>query len=128
MGEQHRQAVGHHDGARQAGSGGDAGIGHGPIGRPDIQRDHTGSMHLLQEHRMGAERLRQVLTVARHGFRIVAHVVTQVEAVEGRHRHATRPQGEGGVHPVRECPRRYQLMFPWKSGCGHPALSGQAEG
>ena len=50
-GQQHGQAVGHHDGAGYAGAGGDGGISRLAVRRIRIKFRYVAAMHLLQKNR-----------------------------------------------------------------------------
>ncbi|MNC19582.1 hypothetical protein D3C75_675170 [compost metagenome] len=100
--EQHRQAVGGHDGTGDAGGGTPAGVGLGDLRR--ISFDHRHAVHLSQPGRLAAEQRLQAPTIFGHGSRIVADMVTEVEAVERRLADATGAGGHAGVHVGRSRP------------------------
>ena len=74
--QQHRQTIGHHDGARHPRLFGDAGIGFCAILHLGMQGLHLNTMHLLQKNRAGADALLQLLPVGLHMGRVVTHMVT----------------------------------------------------
>ena len=80
VGEQHRQAVRHHDGAGKTALGGDAAVGLPAIGRFLRKLRHMYAMHLLQEDRVRIQRAGEYLAVGCDCLRLVPDMVTQVEA------------------------------------------------
>ena len=114
-GEQHRQAVGDLHGAGDAGLGGDARVGlvhrraGARIGRAEAH--DARAVHLVQEHRRGADRLARTRAgCAATAAGVVADRGAQVHAVE-RRRGSRRPRasssarrrrgdGQSGAQPV----------------------------
>ena len=81
VGEQQRQAVGHHHGASHAGGLGEAGIGHRAVRGLGMQHDDISAMHLVQKHGLRTQRRFQAGTVRGHMRRVVTDMVAQIEAV-----------------------------------------------
>ena len=96
--QEHGQAIGHHDGAGQAGLRGPAAVGLSTIGAAGVQRQHLGAVHLVQKHRSHAQRLLHLRAVGGHGLGQVAHVLAQVQGVVGRRRNATCAARAKRVH------------------------------
>ena len=57
VGEQHRQAVGHHDRAGDAGLPGDSRVSHRAVWRVAVDGERRGAMHLLQVNRANTQRV-----------------------------------------------------------------------
>ena len=91
--QQDGEAVRHHHRAGQTRCAGKTGIGLLAIGRVCAQFKHPGSVHLVHKHGPHTHGILQAGAVLQHVFGQVAHMGSQVKAVVGRARHATRPCG-----------------------------------
>jgi hypothetical protein len=83
-GKQHRQAVGHHDGAGHTRLIGQAGIGCHGVWCGGIYGQHGSAMHLVQKHWQHTDGALKNLPIGRHMRRVVTHMVAQIQAVIGR--------------------------------------------
>jgi len=114
IGQQHRQTIGHHDGAHHPGLVGQTGVGHHRAGWVFAQAQHMRAVHLLQKHRRfpapQAQGLAQTGTVLRHRHRVVTHVVAQIETVVRRPREAPASQSEKGMHALGHLFREQGLI------------------
>jgi hypothetical protein len=97
--EQDRQAVGHHDGARNTGLAGETGVRLLTIRRIVVQLRHDIAMHLSHEHSALLQLKRQQLAVVENRLRVIAHMVAQVEAVIRRQRRPPCPMGAEHLSP-----------------------------
>ncbi len=80
VGEQHREAICHHDGAGGAPVGGDAGVCHSAIHAARIQAMGVNAMDLRQENRPGGDGLGQAGAVVRHGCGQVTDMVAEIQS------------------------------------------------
>ena len=134
VGQEHRQAVGHHDGAGQPWRAGHGGVGGGSVGAVGHQRQRVRAVHLVQEHRPRADGRAQAGAVGGHRRRRVAHVIAQIEVRPGRCRGAVggaaSAPGEAGPHARGRRPVGHQPVAVDRGMAGgHQAsASGQAEG
>ena len=104
VGQQHGQAVGHHDGANHAGLVGQAGIGACTLGGIRVEPLHLCAMHLRQKHRFCAQGLSECFAVDRDIQRPVPHMVTQIKTVVRRRRMPPRARGSHRLHALRRGP------------------------
>ena len=111
VGQQDRQAIGHHDGAGHAGLAGDRRIGHLAVCTARVERRYRITMHLGQKNRSHAQGLGQRCPVGGNRCGRVANMVTQVEAVVGAARAATIAAGAEGLHPGRRGPLWLQPVW-----------------
>ena len=81
-GQQHRQTIGHHDGAGQLSLPRDAGVCDIAVASGKVKCKHLAAMHLLQEYRPTADGLLQRGAVGGDFFGRVADVIAQIHAVK----------------------------------------------
>ncbi len=116
IGEEHRQAVGHHDRAGQPGRRGGAGIG-------------GGAVDLLQEDRPGADGLLQATAVLGHMRAIVADMVAEVEALVAAQRNTAITRGAHGPHVRRRGSVRHEpVRIHGVAALDQASASGACEG
>ena len=112
-GQQHGQAISHHDGAGDMALTRDARIGELAVGRVGVDCKHVAAMHLLQKHRPAANGRLQCSAVDGYFFWHVADVVAQIHGVERHARKPALPGRENRPHagwrrPVGDQPVRVQ--------------------
>ena len=118
--EQHRQAVGRHDGADHARGAGDARVGLRRVAHVGGVQ-HARAMHLGQPGRFGRQAGTQEGAVLRDMFRRIADMVAEVHAVEGGGADAARARGDQGAHAGRCFPVRVQPLRRGQVSRGHSA-------
>jgi hypothetical protein len=106
IGEQHRQAVSHHDGASDITVGSDTRIGYRAIWYVGLQCHYIGAMHLLQINGLSAYCLRQMISIDGNMFCPVAHMVAQIQGAKRRNTHTAMPRGE----------HRFNVRWRWPVG------------
>ena len=102
IGQQHRQAIRHHDGAGDAGRVCDAAVGLCAGRRLPRQPDGSHAMHLRQKHRPRVHRPLENGAIGSHMREVIADVLTQVQCVVGRRRHAASARAAQRTH-TRRC-------------------------
>ncbi len=102
--QQHRQAVGHHDGAGQIGLSAHAGIGFKTIRRVALKLYHLKTVNLFEKNGFSTCGLLQQAAVAGDVCCVIAHMVTKVEAVPGPAGHTTASAGKNRTDIWRSRP------------------------
>lgn len=134
IGQQQRQAVGHHDGGRKPRTGHHTGIGIEAVGHLGAQFKHVVAMHLPEENRSPADCLLQQRAVGCDPGRVITNMVTQIKTVPWRRRYAALAGCKNRRHmsrcgPVWLQPVRVQnggLAQGWQAA--QASLSGHADG
>lgn len=104
--EQHRQAIGDHDGAGHPWCCGDARVGLDALNVIARQGENPCAMHLIQKNRAHSQPVLQQGPVVIDPLWIVAHMGAQVQAGPGLRRDTALSRAHEGLDPRRRRPRR----------------------
>jgi hypothetical protein len=102
--QQHRQTIGHHDGASYIRGGRKTCIGLEAIRHSEIQLRTVHPVDLLQEHGTTPNDFLQLRAIGTNSGRLISNMIAQIHAVIRRKRNATVTIGHDGTHMVGRWP------------------------